>query len=110
MGRDLLGEFELLVLLALMQLDEADAYALSVVDVIERQTQRRVARSAVYTTVKRMERKGLVSTYLGEPRAERGGKARRHIRVEAAGIDAVRTSRAALERMWAPLDPSLESN
>lgn len=109
MGRDLLGEFELLVLLAVMQLDEAEAYALAVVDVIERQTERRVARSAVYTTVKRMERKGLVSTYLGEPRSERGGKARRHIRIEPAGIAAVRASRAALEQMWAPLDPSMES-
>lgn len=104
MGRDVLGEFELTVLLAALRLDEEEAYALAIVDLIAQRTGRRVRRSAVYTTLKRLESKGLVSSYLGEPRAERGGKARRHIRVEAEGLRAVHETRSALEEMWGGLD------
>jgi len=54
--------------------------------------------------LQRLESKGYVTTRLGEPRAERGGKARRHVRLEHAGAQAVRNSRAALEEMWRGLD------
>ena len=109
MGRDTLGEFELFVLLAVLRLGEADAYALAIVDLIADRAGRKVRRSAVYTTLKRLEDKGFVSSYLGAPRAERGGKARRHIRLEPAGLEAVHESRAALERMWGGLDTAPES-
>ncbi len=111
MGRDVLGEFELMVLLAAMRLGEDDAYALGIVDVIRDRTGRRVRRSAVYTTLKRLEQKGLVSSYLGEARAERGGKARRHIVVLPEGREAVHESRQAFEEMWGGLDtaPGLSS-
>ena len=109
MGRDVLGEFELMVLLAALRLGEEEAYALAIVDVIGARTGRRVRRSAVYTTLKRLEEKGYVSSGLGEPRAERGGKARRHIKVEREGLQAVHESRTAFEEMWGGLDTAAES-
>ena len=98
-GKDTLGEFELMVLLAAMRLGEEQAYALAIVDDIAQRTDRSVRRSAVYMTVQRLEKKGLITTWLGEPRSERGGKARRHIRLEEQGLRAVHESRTALERM-----------
>ncbi len=108
MGKDSLGEFELLVLLACMRLGEADAYAVSIVDEIFARTGRDIHRAAVYVTLQRLEKKGLISTRLGAPVAERGGKARRHVRVEAAGTEAVRLSRQALRNMWTGLGTQLE--
>lgn len=104
-----LGEFELMVLLSVMRLGEGGAYALAIADDIAGRTGRSVRRSAVYVTLQRLERKGLVSTWLGDPRPERGGKARRHVRVEAAGAEAVHEARTALERMWADIDTAPES-
>ncbi len=109
MGKDVLGEFELMVLLAVMRLGEEGAYSLAIVDEIQRRTGRGVRRSAVYMTLKRLEKKGYVSTWLGEARPERGGKARRHVRLEAPGATAVHESRMALERMWADLDTTMGS-
>jgi DNA-binding PadR family transcriptional regulator len=100
MGTGVLGEFELLVLLSALRLGQEEAYSLSIMDDIEARTGRSVRRSAVYTTLQRLEDKGFVSTALGDPRPERGGKARRLVRVEASGREAVDASRAALERMW----------
>ncbi|MEK9499640.1 PadR family transcriptional regulator [Gaopeijia maritima] len=100
MGRDVLGEFELMVLLAAMRLGEDEAHALAIVDDIRARAGRSVRRSAVYVTLRRLEEKGLIHSWLGEPRAERGGKARRHVRVEPPGVAAVHESRSAFERMW----------
>jgi PadR family transcriptional regulator, regulatory protein PadR len=103
-----LGEFELMVLLAAMRLGEERAYAVSIVDEIRMRTGRSVQRAAVYTTLQRLEQKGLVHTFLGEPRAERGGKARRQVRVERTGLAAVRSTRAALSSLWEGAVPGLE--
>ena len=108
MGKGSLGEFELMVLLAALRLGEDDAYSLAIADDIRERTGRTVRRSAVQMTLKRLESKGFITTWLGEPRAERGGKARRQIRVEPAGAAAVHDSRTALERMWGGLDTGLE--
>jgi DNA-binding PadR family transcriptional regulator len=108
MGKDTLGEFELMVLLAAVRLGEEEAHALAIMDDIVARTGRSVRRSAVYVTLQRLEQKGHVSTWLGEPRAERGGKARRHVRVEPRGALAIHESRSALERMWGGLDTSPE--
>lgn len=107
MGKDTLGEFELLVLLACVRLGDDEAYAVSIVDEIRERTGRDLHRAAVYITLQRLEKKGLVSTRLGQPLAERGGKARRTVRVEAAGKEAVRLSQLALQRMWVGLGPRL---
>jgi len=109
MGKDLLGEFELMVLLAALRLGEDDAYALAIVDDIAARTGRAVRRSAVYMTLKRLEQKGHIRTRLGEPRAERGGKARRHVHVEPQGAQAIHESRLALESMWGGLDTLVDA-
>jgi DNA-binding PadR family transcriptional regulator len=108
MGKDTLGEFELLVLLACLRLGDAGAYAVSIVDEIHARTGRDLHRAAVYVTLQRLEKKGLITTRLGDPLPERGGKARRLVRVESAGRQAVLDSRTALQRMWGGLGPQLE--
>jgi DNA-binding PadR family transcriptional regulator len=110
MGRDGLGEFELVVLLAALRLGDSDAHAVAIVDEIHRQTGRKVARAAVYVTLQRLEKKGLVTTRLGDPLPQRGGKPRRLVHVEEAGLTAVREMRDSLRSMWGGLDPVLGPN
>lgn len=100
MGKQSPGEFELLVLLAVLRLDGEDAYAVGIVDEIRARTGRKVRRPAVYTALRRLEDKGWVESWMGDPRPERGGKARRLVRVTASGADAVREARNALQAMW----------
>ena len=71
MGDINLGEFELLVLLASLRLGEAEAYAVSIGDEITVRTGRSLQRAAVYVTLQRLEKKGLIATRLGDPRPER---------------------------------------
>jgi DNA-binding PadR family transcriptional regulator len=94
-----LAEFELLVMLAALRLGPEEAYTVSIADDIARRTGRRVRRANVYTTLQRLEMKGLVSTHLGEPRAERGGKPRRLVTVAPAGLAAVRVTTGAVQAM-----------
>lgn len=100
-----LGEFEQLVLLAILHLS-GDVYGVPIVDEIEGRTGRTVARAAVYVTLRRLEKKGLISSWMGDPTAERGGKARRCVKVEPAGLEALRESRRVLGEMWKGLDPA----
>lgn len=109
MARSRLGEFELLVLLAAIRLGEDRAYAVPIVDEIEVRTARSVQRAAVYVALQRLEKKGFVSTRLGPPRPERGGKARRLVRVEAAGRRAAGGARRELRSMWRGLGDVLGS-
>ena len=92
-----------MVLLAVAHLRD-EAYAIPIVDEIERRTGRSVARAAVYITLRRLEEKGFVSSWMGEPTPERGGKARRYVKLEAEGARALRAARSAAERMWRGLD------
>ena len=108
MGRRNLGELELLVLLGVVRLGEEDAYAVSIAEEIRRRTGRSVQRATVYVTLQRLEHKGLVSTRLGDPLPERGGKARRLVRIEGPGLDALRQARQSFRSMWKGLEPSLE--
>ena len=104
MPSDTLAEFELLVMLASLRLGPAEAYTVSIADDIEARTGRSVRRANVYTTLQRLESKGLVSTTLGEARAERGGKPRRLVAVTAEGMEAVRLTTAAIQAMLGGLD------
>jgi PadR family transcriptional regulator, regulatory protein PadR len=107
MGSDqsvFLGEFEQLVLLALMHLGDG-AYAINARDEIERRTGRAVARGAVYITLDRLEKKGYLESWLADPTPERGGRAKRYYRVRPAGVAALEYSRATLQRMWQGLEP-----
>lgn len=93
-----LGEFEQLVLLALVRLGE-DAYGMRVRREIEERGERPVSIGAVYATLERLEAKGYVSSYLGEATAERGGRAKRHFRIESEGEQALRNSMETVRKM-----------
>jgi PadR family transcriptional regulator len=90
-----MGEFEQLVLLALLRLGN-DAYGMDVRAEIEKRTGRDVSYGAVYTTLDRLERKGWVVHHLGESTPERGGRARKYFRVLREGRKALRETQAAL--------------
>ena len=98
------GEFEQLVLLAVLRLGD-DAYAVPVRREIEERAGRPPARGAVYVTLERLEEKGYLESWLGEPVAERGGRPRRYYRVRPAGVRALEESWTALRRMWQGLKP-----
>ena len=106
--RTYLGEFEQLLLLSLLHLKE-DAYGLRVRQVIEARTRRTVSPGAVYTALDRLERRGLVSSRLGEPTPQRGGKRKRYYRLEPRGAALLRESQEALRRMARGLEPELDT-
>ena len=111
MSREALGEFEQLVLLAIIRLGAAGAeaiYGVPIVDEIERRTRRHVARAAVYIALRRLEHKGFVATWMADPTQERGGKSRRCVKITRAALKALRDSRQAVDQMWQGLDPRLE--
>lgn len=103
-----LGEFEQIVLLAILRL-RGDAYAIPVRGEIETRTGRRVARGALYTALERLETKGCVRSRMSAPLAERGGRSRRYFTVTPAGLASLRASRASLLRLWQGLEGLLES-
>jgi PadR family transcriptional regulator, regulatory protein PadR len=102
-----LGEFEQLVLLALLRLGE-EAYGVAIRDEIERQTGRDVNLGAVYTTLLRLEDKRLVAARLGDPTPERGGRRKKFYRPLAAGRRELATSLRALRSMTRGLTPGFE--
>ena len=102
-----LGEFEQLVLLALLRLG-IEAYGFAIRDEIEERTGRRVTVGAVYTTLLRLENKRLVATRLGEPTPQRGGRRKKYYRPLAAGRRELSASLDALRNMTRGLTPGLE--
>lgn len=102
-----LGEFEHVVLLAVLRLG-ADAYGMEVRREIEKCTGRDVSTGAVYSTLDRLEEKGFVASALGDPTPERGGRARRIFEVTAAGSYALREARRILARLSNGLFPAPE--
>lgn len=103
MSSDTLAEFELLVMLSALRLGPEKAYTVSIADDIRERTGRSVRRSNVYTTLQRLEEKGLVSTALGEPRPERGGRPPRLVTVRPDGLEAARATTGAIQAMTAEL-------
>ena len=102
-----LGEFEHVVLLAVLRLGDA-AYAVPILDEIERCTGRSVARGSVYVTLDRLETKGFLRSRLGDPTAERGGRAKRYYALRPRAVEALRDSRRALVALWRGLEARLE--
>jgi DNA-binding PadR family transcriptional regulator len=94
-----LAEFELLVMLATLRLGPNEAYTVSIAADIAERTDRSVRRANVFTTLQRLERKGLVSTRLSEPRDERGSRPRRLVTVEPEGLAAIRETAGAIRSM-----------
>ncbi len=105
--RTYLGEFEQLLLLAVVHLVE-DAYGTRIRETIERRTGRTVSPGAIYTALDRLERRKLVTSSLGDPTPERGGKRKRYYRLQPAGVVLLRRSQDALGRMARGLKPKLE--
>lgn len=99
---DFLGEFEHIVLLSVLRLGDG-AHSALIRSEIEHVTGRSPAIGAVHATLERLERKGYVSSWLGEPTAERGGKAKRHFKVKADGVSALKQARATLDKLHAGL-------
>jgi DNA-binding PadR family transcriptional regulator len=93
-----LGEFEQLVLLALMR-QGSDGYGVSIAGDISERAGREVSIGAVYKALDRLETKGLVASRIGEPTPERGGRRKKHFRLSTAGQRALRHSLAALRSM-----------
>jgi PadR family transcriptional regulator, regulatory protein PadR len=105
MSRKLLTDFELMILLAVLRVDEA--YGVPIAREIKETAGRNVVLGAVYTVLERLEERGLVASRLGDPTPERGGRARRYFRVTARGVQAVKATRRALVSLWTDL-PELE--
>jgi DNA-binding PadR family transcriptional regulator len=96
--RDYLGEFELIVILAVLRLGD-EAYGVTVRREIETRTGRDVSIGAVYATLDRLEAKGCVRSELGGPTAERGGRSKRFFRVTGKGVAAVNRTHAAVQNL-----------
>jgi PadR family transcriptional regulator PadR len=94
-----LGEFEHLVLLAILRLGE-EAYGLTIRNEIQERTGREPAPGALYTTLDRLEDKGLLTSSMGDPTPQRGGRAKRFVKVSATGMKALNEARRAYLRMW----------
>ena len=105
MSAEFPGEFEQMVLLAILRADEA--VAIRLLDELETTAGRPVSRGALYRTLDRMEAKGWVRHRMEEGTPERGGHRRRAFEVTSAGVGVLKTSREALHRLWDGLDPVL---
>jgi PadR family transcriptional regulator, regulatory protein PadR len=102
-SRDYLGEFEHLIVLAVLRLAD-QAYGVTVRQEIERRTRREVSIGAVYATLDRLAAKGYVKSHLGDPTPERGGRSKRFFEVTAKGLTAVNRTQRALKSMSKGLD------
>jgi len=98
-AREHLGEFEQIVLLAVLRLGE-NAYGVPVRREIEKRTQRSLTVGALYRTLDRLEEKGCVASWFSDPVPERGGRSKRYFRVEPLGVRALQQSRQELAAMW----------
>jgi DNA-binding PadR family transcriptional regulator len=98
----LLGSLEQIILLALVRLD-GNAHGMIVRREIEECTGRNISIGAVYATLERLQAKGYVSSFTGEPTPQRGGRAKRLFRVEAAGKRALQISQQTIRSMTAGL-------
>jgi PadR family transcriptional regulator, regulatory protein PadR len=101
--RDYLGEFEHIVILALLRLGDR-AYGVTVRQEIEARTGREVSIGAIYATLDRLEGKGYVKSQFGEPTPERGGRSKRFFRVTAKGMSAVNRTHRAIKSMTQGLE------
>ena len=103
---DHLGELEQIVLLAILRLGD-DAYGVPIGLEIEKRTGRSLTVGALYRTLDRLEDKGYVSSWFGDPTPERGGRSKRYFKARPAAVRALRASRDALAAMWEGLEPQV---
>jgi DNA-binding PadR family transcriptional regulator len=101
------GEFELLVMLAVLRLGD-EAYGITVLDELERETARRFSLGAVYKTLGRLEAKDYLQCRIAPPSGDRGGRRKKLYALTPAGLSAARRSLNDLRRLVAGMDPTLE--
>lgn len=94
-----LGEFEQVVMLALLHLGK-DAYGANIRQLLQDQIHRDVALGALYSTLERLEKKGMVVSELGESTPQRGGRPKRYFEVTATGSRGLLKAREAMDSMW----------
>jgi PadR family transcriptional regulator, regulatory protein PadR len=104
-----LGEFEFVVLLAVLGL-KSESYPLSIRDAIEAKTKRVVSRAAVFITLERLEDKGYLSSYYGDPTPVRGGRAKRLFSPTSTGLAAARQSLNTVTAMTRGLEAILKQS
>ena len=104
--REHLGEFEQIVLLAVLRLGE-NAYGVPIRSEIEARTGRSLTVGALYRTLDRLESKDYVTSWFSDPTPERGGRSKRYFRVRPLGLRTLRASRDALAAMWEGLEPQV---
>ena len=97
--RGYLGEFEMMILLAIIHLGE-EAYGVPISREMEKYRGKEVAVGSVYAALERLEGKGLVKSMLGDPTPERGGKAKRFFQITKEGLRRVHETRRVLTRLW----------
>lgn len=94
-----LGEFEQFLLLSILSLG-AEAYGTTIRQQLADKIERDVTIGALYTTLERLEKKGLIDSKIGEATRERGGRAKKYFNVSALGEQALKRSKQALHTMW----------
>jgi DNA-binding PadR family transcriptional regulator len=99
MSRESIGEFEQLILLAILRL-RPEAYGVRIFQEIREHSPRAVMRPAVYVALRRLEEKGLVTAREGDPSVARRGRPRKYFDVSDAGLSLLRDSRQTLLSMW----------
>jgi DNA-binding PadR family transcriptional regulator len=99
MPRELLTDFELMILLAILRTGE-DAYGVEIARELESTAGRHALLGAVYAALERLERNRFVSSRIGHPTSERGGRAKRFFRVSPSGLRAVKDTQRALVALW----------
>src|ERR671910_814820 len=106
MSQRLLTDFELMILLAILRVDD-EAYGVLIAREIEKTAGRTVLLGAIYAALARLDAMGLVASTVGDPTPQRGGRAKRFFRVTRAGLRAVSDTQRALMALW-PNVPVLE--
>ena len=97
--RHYLAQFELMVLLAVIRIGK-DAYGVPIARELESVSGREVGVGSVYAALERLEGKGLVTSEIGEPTPERGGRAKTYFRITANGLGEVRAAQRTLTKLW----------
>lgn len=106
MGRSSLGEFEKLVMMAVLHLGDG-AYGAAIIEELEQRTGRTTSAGAVYVALRRLEKKGLVGSRLGAPSPRRGGRPKRYFAVNRDGIEALRRAQEDWTAMVRGLEETL---
>jgi DNA-binding PadR family transcriptional regulator len=94
-----IGEFEELVLLTIAALDE-DAYGVGIKEDIEKRTDRSISIGALHSTITRLEEKGLINSWLGDPTQERGGRRKRYFQLTNLGKSSLREMKQLRDELW----------